>query len=196
MSDKLKIELGGGTKPRDGFLNIDCRMDLGRVDHVIDLEALPKYGKTHRPEYYGDPSVLPAMKPPIDDILLPFDDGSVGEVYSAHCLEHVANLDGVLYELGRVCCHGAKIEIHVPHYLHPDALCPSHKHVIGQQSVKEWTKRDWSGKRFDLVSVENVPSLWFEEAKLLHPGWTADQIMRFVPGTAFEVVFILNVRFK
>ena len=185
MTDKLKIELGGGTNPRDGFLNVDCRKDLGRVDHVVDLEWMN----------VRIPGTIPLGGQPDRHVgHLPFASDSVGEVYSAHCLEHVANLNGVLHELGRVCCHGAKIEIHVPHYLHPDAMCPSHKHTIGENSVKGWTKQKWGGKWLDLVSVVNLPSLAFSEAKELHPGWKDDQIMRFVPGTCIEVQFVLRVR--
>ena len=174
MTDGLKLELGGGTSPREGYLNVDCRRDLRRVDIPFDLEQCMTGW---------------------DEAQLPIADESVSDVYSSHCLEHVANLDGVLWELARVCQNGATIEIRVPHYLHPDALCPSHKHVISENVVKGWCKRDFAGKRFDLVTSQAMrnPSV-FDEARELHPGWKDDQIMRFVPGAAFELRYILRVR--
>lgn len=171
VRDGLKIEFGGGTKPRDGFLNVaDRQYDGQRVDYLIDLETVGR------------------------DAPLPFDTDSVSEVYSAHCFEHVSNLPGLLWEIGRACCTGAKVEIHVPHHLNPDAMCPSHKHVISENTVKGWRNLDLCGKRIHLQSVKLLPSLLFPEAKQLHPGWTDEQIMRFVPGTAFETRFVLYVR--
>lgn len=169
-NEKLKLELGGGSKPRDGFVQIG----FTSTEYPIDLETVGKRSISKTP--------------------LPFEDDSVEEVYSAHCLEHVANLDGVLWEICRVCHNGARVEIHVPHYLHPDAMCPSHKHTIGENSVKGWGKMDFAGKRLDLVTTKYVASLSFDEAKELHPTWTDSQIMRYVPGACHELRFIFNVR--
>jgi SAM-dependent methyltransferase len=124
---------------------------------------------------------------------LPVPDGSVSEVYSAHCLEHVQNLSGVLWELARVCRHGARIEIHVPHWLNPDAMCPGHRHVITENVVKGWCREERCGKRFELASVWHLAGALFEEAKELHPTWKDEQVLKFVPGAAFETQFVLRV---
>lgn len=185
MSEKLKVELGGGRKPRDGFLNVDCTSEYrARVDFLVDLERV------------GPEHLFPRGISRFRTIWgpLPFPDDSVCELYSAHCLEHVQNIDGVLYEIGRICHNGARVEIRVPHYLHPDAMCPSHKHVIGENSARGWAKMDLCGKCLDLRTVERVPSLDFEELRELHPGWKDDQILRFVPGACLEVGFVFNVR--
>lgn len=173
MTDqKIKLELGGGSKPRAGFRNLDI---CEGADIPFDLEKC-RTGHVIKTE-------------------IPIPSDSVSEVYSSHCLEHVQNLDGVLWELSRVCHNGATIEIHVPHYLHPDAMCPAHKHTIGLNTVKGWGKRTFCGKTFDLVTTELVPDpSVFEEARELHPGWKDDQILRFVPGACFEVRYFLRVR--
>lgn len=184
MSDqKIKLELGGGSKPRAGFVNVDL---CHGADIQFDLEALrrfrPEQGKLGCPDVY-------------EKITLPIADDSVSEVYTSHCLEHVQNLDGVLWELSRVCHNGATIEIHVPHYLHPDAMCPAHKHTIGVNTVKGWGKRVFCGKTFDLSGWDFIPDpVVFDEARELHPGWKDDQILRFVPGACFEVRYFLRVR--
>lgn len=186
MTTPIKLELGGGTNPKDGFVNVANRSYGGaRVDHFLDLEQL--WGE-------WQPRPLDQFPQPMG-YNLPFEPETVSEVFTAHCLEHVANLDGVLWELGRVCHNGATITIHVPHWNSPEARCPSHKHVITEKVVKGWTQQEWCGKRFDLVTVKHVadPAL-FDEAKELFPAWKDEQIIKFVPGVGFETRFVLRVR--
>lgn len=174
----MKLELGGGSKPRDGFVQIanrDSHAGIAeKVDYLIDLESVgPRYLTCNK---------------------IPIDDDSVDEVYSAHCLEHVANLEGVLWELGRVCRHGATIEIHVPHWNSPEAMCPGHKHVITEQLVRNWCKQVYSGKQFVYLLSREIESESFDEAKEVFPLLTDDQVRRFIPGTCFQSEFVLGVR--
>lgn len=188
----LKLELGGGTNPREGYLNVDCPAigsPCDRVDIMFNLENL---GESSEEVWRGAPDDC------IDEdglCCLPLKPESVSHVYTAHCLEHVQNLYGVLWELARVCQNGATIEIRVPHHLHPDAMCPAHKHVISENVVKGWCKRDWGGKRFDLVQATpmvNPPV--YEQAREAFPQLKHEQILAWVPGAAFEMQFVLRVR--
>lgn len=164
----LRVEIGGGLKPLTGWLNVDR---CPTADYQVDFE-------TQR---------------------LPFDGESVAEVYSSHCFEHVHNLRGLLQEIARVCMVGARVEIRVPHWLSPMALCHGHVQVIPPEQVDHWCRSAipywWTGssRRFRHVRTEQVPSGDFAEAKRLHPHWTDEQIMRYVPGAAHECRFHFEV---
>ncbi len=58
----------------------------------------------------------PVVKPDIvaDASHLPFDDGSVDEIYAGHLLEHFAENENVIKEWHRVLKTGGKITITVP----------------------------------------------------------------------------------
>lgn len=167
----LKIELGGGRNPRGKpWINVDC-VPGPTVDHIANFE-------TDR---------------------LPFEDESVGEVYSCHAFEHVRNLSNLLREIARVCKPGARFELRVPHPLSPMAMCAGHVHVIAPEQIDHWCRAhvaDWwtgSPRRLAHLSTEQVPGGSFGEAKALHPSWTPDQVMRFVPGAAHEVKYVFEV---
>lgn len=164
----MKIEIGGGKTPRgDGFTNLD-RLEC--ADIQIDLER----------------------------DTLPFEDDSVDEVYSAHCLEHVYNAVGVLREVLRVCKVGAPVELRFPHWLHEMANCLDHKHVISERQVRIWCEQSHldfpdGNKRFDLLNVHYQIDVDHYELLPLLPGWTPDQVAKFIPNCCHEVRFSLQV---
>lgn len=167
----LKIEIGGGLKPRGGgWLNVD---KSEAADVRLDFDA--------------------------PDFRLPFDDNSVLGVYSSHCLEHVRELRRLLREIVRVCRVGALIELKVPHWNSSMAMCHDHKQTIAEPQIDHWCNSAveyWlggMGKRLMLTATGYVPSGNFEEAKSLHPGWTDNQVMRFVPDACHEIHFVLHV---
>ncbi len=131
--------------------------------------------------------------------ILPFEDDSVDEVSSSHCLEHITNLRGILREIVRVCRTGAPVEIRVPHWLSSMAMCAGHRQTISAHQVRHWCDefpRDWFGgldKRLTLVSTELVPGPTFAEARGLFPQMSDDQIMRFVPDACHEYRFKFQV---
>ncbi len=110
----LKIDLGCGNAKKSGYIGVDCVAAEG-VDHVINIEH----------------------------DRLPFDDKSVDEIYSSHCLEHIDNFTQTFREISRVAREGALLEFWTPHawsdegfmyghvshftalhYLHPTMLFP------------------------------------------------------------------------
>lgn len=171
----MRVELGGGTNPRgDGFVNVDI-MQVDTVDVYLDLETVNRGGAK-----------------------LPFPDASVDALYSAHCWEHLDGHAGVLREVARVCRVGATVELRFPHWLHPMALCMSHKHVISDHQVKIWDSHPhlfFGGlpRRLKLVSVEYTPEVYLAEARALFPNMSDEQRMRFIPGCAHEVRYRLEV---
>lgn len=88
----LKIDLGAGKNPKDGFIGAD-KIDFGNGNVIVDL------GKDK----------------------WPWEDSSVEEAHSSHFLEHLTNLDGrfervhFFNELWRVLKPKAKCTLIVPH---------------------------------------------------------------------------------
>ena len=86
--NKLRLNLGCGDKLLPGWLNVDSVPDCN-PDMVCDLEQFP----------------------------WPWADNSVEEILLSHVLEHLGEdrdvYLGIIKELYRVCCHGAKIQIMV-----------------------------------------------------------------------------------
>lgn len=112
----LKLNLGCGSRKRDGFLNVDVS-DECAPDRVVDLEALP----------------------------WPFDDDCADEVLMSHVLEHLGadskTFLGIVRELYRVCRDGARVHVIVPHPRHDDYLIdPTHVRPILPETFQLFSK--------------------------------------------------------
>ena len=83
----LKLDLGGGKNPRDGFYSLD-HVDLDTTDILVDLNK----PLTHLP------------------------DNCAEYIFSRHTLEHIENLLLLMKELYRITKPDGKIEIVVPHF--------------------------------------------------------------------------------
>ncbi|QLH74996.1 MAG: methyltransferase domain-containing protein [Methanomassiliicoccales archaeon] len=81
----LKLNLGCGTSPIDGYVNID-HMPGPRVDLVHDITQ-------------G----------------LPYEDATVDEIYISHTLEHITEWEHLMPEFHRVLKSGGRLRIIVPH---------------------------------------------------------------------------------
>ena len=169
----LRLDLGGGRNPREGFTAVDRE----NAPYVVDFEKLRPDGPDR----------------------LPFADGSVEEVYCAHTLEHVLPYKGLLWEIARVCRVGAKVEIRVPHWNGAMALTNDHKHTVSPAEVRSWCETGveywWKGsaRRLKRLGTEHVPSEHLAEVKALFPQMTDEQAMRFVPDACSEVRYRFEV---
>ena len=168
----LKVELGGGTRAfGNGFANID-------VDPAADFQWN------------------------LDETPYPFPDDSVNEVYSSHCLEHLECPHRTLKEIARICCVGSRVEIRVPHPASHMAMCAGHKHVFSPLMVenidKHFPELHWTGeKRLKLTGMHYNPTTWLPDAKRELPflnGLSDQTIMKWIPNTAHETVFVFEVR--
>ena len=101
-----KIDIGSGSSVRAGFTGVDI-VALPGVEIVRDVS---RYG-------------------------LPFSDSTIARVYTAHFLEHVADLVFVMNEIHRVCCHDAIVEVVVPTLIGPYAAAdPTHARLFNART--------------------------------------------------------------
>jgi SAM-dependent methyltransferase len=113
----IRLDLGCGPRKKDGFLGID-QYAMPGVDHVVNL------GRDR----------------------LPFDDGTVEEVYSSHFLEHLTQFERchILNELYRVMKPGAKATIITPHWSSERAYGdPTHQWPAMSGFFFYYLSRDW-----------------------------------------------------
>lgn len=125
---KLKLNLGCGDKLMKGWVNVDHVPDCN-PDIVCNLEQFP----------------------------WPWETDSVEEILLSHVLEHLGESRdvylGIIKEMYRVCCHGAKIHIMVPHPRHDHFFWdPTHVRPILVESLqmfyqslnKQWIANKWA----------------------------------------------------
>jgi SAM-dependent methyltransferase len=103
-AERLSIDIGCGVAKKRGAIGLDIRA-LDGVDHVVDFTR----------------------------DRLPFADGSVSDVFSAHCFEHLPDPVHVLKEISRVSAHGARVEIWLPYGWHDDAFLWDHRTIWNEQ---------------------------------------------------------------
>ena len=113
MSD-IKLNLGCGEKKIPGFINVD---KFGNPDVNHDLESFP----------------------------WPWESNSVSEIALIHVLEHLGKETeiyfGIFKEMYRVCKHGAKVRIVVPHYRHEFFYDdPTHVRVVTPLGLSLFSK--------------------------------------------------------
>jgi len=167
----MKVELGGGS--------------FARGDGWINVDQCDNADVKH------DLNIAP----------WPFDDESVDEIYSSHCIEHVDDPAVFLNECARIGKIGCKIEIRCPAPTAHLAYVAGHKHVFSLQNARNidihFPHLFWKGKRRPLLKAFHLnPSEMLDWAKRDLPflkGLSDQQIMFWIPGTAHENVFEYEV---
>lgn len=125
----LKLNLGSGQKRKPGYLNVDKH---GTPDFICNLESFP----------------------------WPWPDDSVSEILLHHVLEHLgATPDvfiGIMKQMYRVCAHGARIHIVVPHPRHDFFIGdPTHVRPITPDMFHLFSKRN--NRAFQEMGAANTP---------------------------------------
>jgi SAM-dependent methyltransferase len=106
----MKVNIGCGGKPRDGFVNVD-QHPLSGVDIVHDLDIYP----------------------------WPFDDQSVQHVLAEHVYEHVKDPIGFVLECWRVLDSGGLLTVTCPHWTSQNAFTdPTHVRFVTDQTFDYW----------------------------------------------------------
>ena len=168
----LKIELGCGGAKREGFIGLDC-VNAPCVDVVLDLTK----------------------------DRLPFADGTVDHVFSAHFLEHIPSPNHVFREIARVCRDGAKIEIWTPYAYSDPAFLYGHLVFL---SELQWyffccaeSNRDYHldilGGRWLLRNIHYVVPIQVQK-ELIDNGFTIDFAIRYFKGVVQE--FGVEIEFR
>ena len=115
--EPLRIDLGCGPNKQPGHIGLD-RIAFEGVDHVLDI-GLFRW---------------------------PFENDSVDEAYSSHCVEHLTALERIRFfnELHRVLKLGAKAKIITPHWSTCRAYGdPTHKWPPIGEFFYMYLSRDW-----------------------------------------------------
>lgn len=117
MQRSIKLDLGCGVQKREGFIGVDINPNSD-ADVICDLEIAP----------------------------YPFDDDSISEINSDHCIEHLADLDLFLQEIHRICKLNAQVRIVFPHFSR-NWHSTQHKRAYGIRLLAHY------GHLFDIISV-------------------------------------------
>jgi SAM-dependent methyltransferase len=137
QSKPLRIDLGSGPRPREGFYALD-HLELEGIDIVADLNR------------------------PLE--LLP--DDCAEHVFSSHALEHVENLLLLLGEIHRITRPGGLVEVVVPHFSNPYYYSdPTHMRFFGLYTMNYFVDTEkqpeawrvpvfYSPTRFEMESVK------------------------------------------
>jgi SAM-dependent methyltransferase len=110
----MKLNLGAGGKPIDGYINVDKNPAAPKVGIVHDLDQYP----------------------------WPFRMESFDEVIASHCLEHLIDHNSAMKEIHRILKIGGMAKITVPHFTWQYAFHdPTHRHFFGYHTFFYYTGR-------------------------------------------------------
>jgi hypothetical protein len=102
-NEPLRLNLGSGGRPREGYVNVDSNPDAPGVDVVHDLNDYP----------------------------WPFQSDSVNELVMEHCLEHLVDRNRAMKEVHRILKVHGVARIAVPHFTWQLAYTdPTHRHFF------------------------------------------------------------------
>lgn len=131
----LSLNLGSGTQPLDGFVNVDL-VPLPEVDVVHDLDETP----------------------------WPWKDGEASQILAQDVFEHVAQPIRFMTEAHRVLGAGGILTLKSPHWRHRDAFTdPTHRRFCTEHTWDYWIRgtalferhnRAYGGVAFDLGGRE------------------------------------------
>jgi predicted SAM-dependent methyltransferase len=133
----IKLDVGAGAYPKEGFVRLDFDPCNGATDIVWDIKS-------------G----------------IPLPDGCVSELFTSHFLEHLmpTDLHYVLQEMWRVCANGAQVTIKVPHGETSAGRLPCHYaywNEAAMHAINDWFPHaghpDYNGNYWEVQKV------WTEE---------------------------------
>lgn len=167
----LRVEIGGGTRNRGGDWVNVDLCETADINH--DLNIAP----------------------------WPFQDASVDECYSSHCIEHVKCPIAFLRETARICKLGTAVEIRCPDACGEMAMCAGHVSVISIDMMRHmaiFPENFWKGceRRLKLLNIEpGCDDYWFPMARAnpLFRGWSDTDILTWIPRTRHENRFHMTV---
>lgn len=110
-----KLNIGAGTKPKEGYDNLDMINYNGKIQIIADLTKLP----------------------------LPIKDNTYDIIEGDHILEHLPNLVEVFKELYRIAKPGCIIKALVPHVASGNwNIDPTHCNKFNIQTLEIWDSKN------------------------------------------------------
>ncbi len=108
----LRLDLGCGPNPREGFEGVDIRQFNGVVDHVLNIAERKKGVEPWRVMLEPSKETCEMFKP------WPWKNNSVEEVHTSHFVEHLWPTERTHFvnELYRVLIPEGKCTLIVPHW--------------------------------------------------------------------------------
>lgn len=119
--DPLRLDLGSGLYPKEGFVGID---------NFIGIKS-----QTLTPESV-DKSELNVLQHDLSEGI-PFETNSVDEIVTSHFLEHCNFLDKIFEEMHRVLKNNCKLEILVPYANSAEGTYPGHNIFFTEKWFEE-----------------------------------------------------------
>jgi ubiquinone/menaquinone biosynthesis C-methylase UbiE len=117
---RLRVRKAGATPLRTSRIDIGSGSSVQPGYTGVDIVALPNVQTVCDVDRHG----------------LPFSDSTISHVYTAHFLEHVADLVFVMNEIHRVCCQDGIVEVHVPTLMGPYAAAdPTHRRLFNARTL-------------------------------------------------------------
>ena len=121
----IKLNIGSGDKQVEGFEGVD-KMDYGQK-YVFNIESYSDW-------YLNFP-----------------DDSCVDEIYTSHFLEHVRDINLVMFEIWRVLKPNATVTIIVPYYRCESAFRdPSHVRFFTEHTFRYFNKEHAKRMNYDM----------------------------------------------
>lgn len=167
----IKLNLGSGGKPLEGYINVDSNTKAPKVDVVHNLDIYP----------------------------WPFEDESIDEVVMDQCLEHLNDHNRAMKEIHRILKKGGVANISVPHFTWQYAFHdPTHKHFFGYNTFfyyahecgyfdfkfSECKVRLTFGKRLSFWNIileplfNLFPNIYEQSPLRIFPALTVDAILK------------------
>jgi SAM-dependent methyltransferase len=123
----VKLNLGCGTKPLDGFVNVDLAPGDG-VDVVLDVDQ-PVIGWPL--EWWADGNGRALV-------------GAVDEVHAYHLFEHLERPLDFMEACWRVLKPEGLLHIEVPHWQSRNAYTdPTHRRFCTEETFHYWVRGNW-----------------------------------------------------
>lgn len=171
--NKLKIDLGCGSRKKEGTIGIDLIEQPG-VDYALNLQTEP----------------------------LPFPNQSVEYVHSSHFLEHIENAHYVVQifkEISRVCVDGAQLELWTPYAWSNSAFVFGHNLFFNEDHYLHlcaWNSNFWEKElkaRWLLKEVTYIidPDVLIE---LYKTNTTLDFALKYYKDVVREFGVFIEVR--
>lgn len=116
----MRLNLGAGSQPREGYVNVDTVQQDG-IDVVWDLNKVPWC----------------------------WEDNSVTAIEAFDIFEHVDDPIAFMTECHRILKLGKYLHIHTGYYLNPDSFTdPTHKRFPTENTFDYWCKGTYLKERY------------------------------------------------